>query len=1326
MMVTLFPLTAFAAGEPPVLQAADVTAAGQVWLTFDKAMSIPGSGAQGFTVADEYNTSKEVTAVSLSGDSTKILLTLGTTIKGGEATWLGYTPGTMKAVDGGELANIVYFPIANTRPHPTLDINSPPAGTAGTLYSHSFTATGGTGPYSFHKSSGSLPGGLTLGADGVLSGTPTAIGNFTFKIMVTDLPLAIDEHEFSITIGAAAVNVCEISGSPSTRYPTLTAALAAVVDGQTITLLKDINYSQGITIDGEDITFNLNGHTLNVTAGSTEGLKVINGGKLNLFDDSGAFNVTGYSYGVWVEGAASTAQVTNAWGADSDTNVDSTGAYVTAGGKLTVKGNAIGSKYGAVTSEVGEISIGGNAEANAPHPYDSFGAWAESGGVITITGDAISLDRGIYAIGPGSEITVRDARSTGTVRGHGAQIENMAKAFIRGNCMVDSEAGTGIFVSSHGEVTIDGTIAAKGTYIKIYPDIKDGRPPSRTVPTTKDNYYTYSTANGTVWVKAGLMQKTNRIATGFEHSLYLKEDGTVWSWGYNANNQLGYGPSDNGKITPIQVAGLSDIIAVEAGHKHSLALDADGYVWCWGNNEFGQQGNGTTNGNEAAPRQVAGVNNVAALAAGWAHTLALKTDGTVWAWGYNSQGQLGDNTEITRTIPFQVPGLSGIVAIAAGNQHSLALKNDGTIWAWGGGGEGQLANIGSVKTPGQITGLAGVTGIYASGHNSLALVGDDLYIWGDNVGGQLGDGQRPTDSAVPIPILSGIETAAGSGLGSYFLARKTDHTVWIWGDNSVGQLGTGDNVNHNIPVQNINFGGFTDFAVAEGSSHGLALKSDGTLYAWGYNNHGQLGDDSTTDRNAPIAVQFEPSAPVYTLTVENGSGGGSYAAGTMVNIVAASPSFNYSFSGWTSSNGGTFANESSASTTFTMPGNATVITAGYTYIGGSSGNSTPSASKQTGNAMLEVSSQQGNIVTGGGNVVISVPPTGVDAYSLGISTDYLSNLNGEGTLTFHTDTGSITLPSNMLTGVSDISGSKAEVTIGKGDKSAIPEHMKAAIGDKPLIQLTLSIDGKQTDWSNRNAPVTVSVPYTPTAAELANPESIVVWYLDGSGKAVSVPNGRYDPATGRVTFFTTHFSDYAVAYVHKTFSDLSNVEWARKAIEVMASKGITSGTGNSTFSPRANITRADYMVLLINTLDLTADFTENFDDVKPGTYYYNAAGTAKKLGIATGSGNNRFNPTENISRQDMMVLANRALEKYQGLKAADNNTILEKFSDKKDIAEYAAGSLSTLANEGWIEGSGNKLNPRSAATRAEVAVFLYSIYNKYPEAPAYELNAPSS
>lgn len=366
------------------------------------------------------------------------------------------------------------------------------------------------------------------------------------------------------------------------------------------------------------------------------------------------------------------------------------------------------------------------------------------------------------------------------------------------------------------------------------------------------------------------------------------------------------------------------------------------------------------------------------------------------------------------------------------------------------------------------------------------------------------------------------------------------------------------------------------------------------------------------------------------------------------------------------------------------------------------------------NGTLTIESGSGSSGGSGSSSSRSTSSTG----SLEIPSSFVSDPNSGKTLTLGNDFASVTIPSDMLDDIPGIAGKRAEIIIGKGDKSKLPDRAKDAIGDRPLIRLSLTLDGKQTDWSNPAAPVTVSIPYTPTAAELQNPESIVVWYIDGSGNVVSIPNGRYDSATGTVSFFTTHFSDYAVAYVHKTFSDLGSVEWARKAIEVLASKGITSGTGDgTTFSPGLNITRADFMVLLIKTLGLTAEFTENFDDVKPDSYYYNPVGIAKKLGITAGCGNNLFKPTESISRQDMMVLAARALEKYQGLEAAETNAVLEMFTDRKEVAEYAALSLATLIEAGITEGSGGRLTPRAYTTRAEVAAFLYKIYNKYPNAP---------
>ena len=349
-----------------------------------------------------------------------------------------------------------------------------------------------------------------------------------------------------------------------------------------------------------------------------------------------------------------------------------------------------------------------------------------------------------------------------------------------------------------------------------------------------------------------------------------------------------------------------------------------------------------------------------------------------------------------------------------------------------------------------------------------------------------------------------------------------------------------------------------------------------------------------------------------------------------------------------------------------------------------------------------------------GTAVISVPKIpDINAYTLEIPASSLSAVRETGNLIFDTGIGSIVIANNMLTGIADADGKTAGITVALGNKANLPDDVKAAIGDRPLIELSLALDGVKIPWNNPASPVTVSIPYSPTSAELSNPEHIVIWFIDSLGNAVAVPDGRYDQSTGLVTFATTHMSLFAVSYVQKTFDDLEDAAWAKNQIEVMASKGIITGTSESSYSPAANIKRADYLMLLVKTLGLTADFDENFDDVQPGDYYYDAAGIAKALGIAVGSGNNEFKPEETITRQDMMTLTARALMQYKDLAAAEDLTALNPFTDKDHIADYAALEIATLVDENIITGSGDRLNPLANTTRAEAAVIMYRIYNLF-------------
>lgn len=311
-----------------------------------------------------------------------------------------------------------------------------------------------------------------------------------------------------------------------------------------------------------------------------------------------------------------------------------------------------------------------------------------------------------------------------------------------------------------------------------------------------------------------------------------------------------------------------------------------------------------------------------------------------------------------------------------------------------------------------------------------------------------------------------------------------------------------------------------------------------------------------------------------------------------------------------------------------------------------------------------------------------------------------------------TEFSTLEIPNNMLKRL-DFSGDK-ELTINvkNADKSQLSSELKAKVGDRPVIEISASVDGNDIQWNNSDASVKVSIPYKPSPEELKKPENIVVWYIDKAGKGTPVPTGKYNAAEGTVTFKTTHFSMYSVAFVERSFSDLAEYSWAGREIGVLASKGIIEGTSADIFSPSENVTRADFLMLLVKTLGLDVKFDSNFSDVNKSDYYYKALGTAKKLGITTGVGNNMFNPAEPISRQDMMVLCERALKIQKIIKSTGTVSELDKFSDKNQVAEYAQQGISSMVKEGIITGSGSLLSPLDNATRAETAVIMYRIYNK--------------
>ena len=394
------------------------------------------------------------------------------------------------------------------------------------------------------------------------------------------------------------------------------------------------------------------------------------------------------------------------------------------------------------------------------------------------------------------------------------------------------------------------------------------------------------TAAGTYNFTAQVTDTANNTATQ-NYTIKIKGSGNVYDWGLNGTGQLGNNSTTDITNGATQLSGMTGVVDVSAGGFFTMVLKADGTVWTFGDNSNGQLGNNTTTGSNV-PVQVQGplgvgyLSNVIDIAASDHLALALKSDGTVWDWGVNAVnnlGSLGDGTYIDSSVPVQVKDpsgtgyLTGIVAIASrGNCFSLALKSDGTVYAWGYGGDGELGNNNTANSnlPVQVLGPGGtgfLTNIIAvtTGYDHcLALKSDGtVWAWGADQSylGDLGNGTG-TSSSVPVQVkdptgnsyLTGIiAIAAGQG---YSLALKSDGTIWSWGENVFGLLGTGSTTPgySYLPVQAASLSGvFTDISASW--RHSLALKSDGTVWAWGDNLNGGLGVPSGNTSATATAIQ---------------------------------------------------------------------------------------------------------------------------------------------------------------------------------------------------------------------------------------------------------------------------------------------------------------------------------------------------------------------------------------------------------------------------------------------------------------------------------------
>jgi alpha-tubulin suppressor-like RCC1 family protein len=404
------------------------------------------------------------------------------------------------------------------------------------------------------------------------------------------------------------------------------------------------------------------------------------------------------------------------------------------------------------------------------------------------------------------------------------------------------------------------------------------------------------------------------------YSIAADSKGVVWTWGYNYYGELGNGSdgTGNNQVAPSPITGVSNIVSVAAGMAHTLALRADETVWAWGQDGVGQLGVGGANFDHTnSPVQSMGLTQIVAIAAGGNYSVALDQNGMVWTWGQNDSGQLGNGGTVNTNLPTRVPGISNVIAIAGGWRHTIALKSDKKVWTWGYNDHGELG-LGagapnSTNVPTLVPTISDIVSIAGGDSFTLAVKSNgQVYAWGWNSSGQLGASTgtvAQTNSPMAVAGISNavLVSAPPQETGRHSLAVTIEQGVnqyWAWGNSYYGQVGTGlsdvthwvtngpdEELVHNdsniyAPAGPLEFQPGCDQSIQLGTNGSFTAQCTGTLFLYLNDYHGEFGDNATNS---------------FSVTIDNGLGTtnvpGNAENGVAIGTVSNGVTYTYSATG---------------------------------------------------------------------------------------------------------------------------------------------------------------------------------------------------------------------------------------------------------------------------------------------------------------------------------------------------------------------------------------------------------------------------------------------
>ena len=372
------------------------------------------------------------------------------------------------------------------------------------------------------------------------------------------------------------------------------------------------------------------------------------------------------------------------------------------------------------------------------------------------------------------------------------------------------------------------------------------------------------------WGRLGLGDTTDRtapiqvspgttwdyVSAAINHTMAIDTDGKLWAWGNNTWLQLGDGTNVTQRTAPVPIMPDKTWKSVSAGEIHTLAISTDGVLYAWGTSERGQLGLGDIS-SSSTPIPVMPEKTWKSVSAGGDHTLAIDADDKLWAWGDNRNGRLGDGTTTDRSEPVPIMLDKTWKSVSAGSDHSTAIDADDKLWAWGTNTNGRLGDDSTTHRHEPVPIMPDTTwkSVSAGQTHTTAIDADDkLWAWGANTNGRLGDGTTMQRNA-PVPIMPDTNWKSVSAGGSHTMAIDADDKLFAWGLNTNGRLGLGEVTQRVIPTQLPSEMSWKSVSV--GSTHTMAIDAEGKLWAWGVNTNGQLGLGDTSSRNIPTPVMPE-------------------------------------------------------------------------------------------------------------------------------------------------------------------------------------------------------------------------------------------------------------------------------------------------------------------------------------------------------------------------------------------------------------------------------------------------------------------------------------